>query len=174
MKRLPVIAPAILLLIQVSGAGLCQEKAGGDSRKKHSIPEKVRASCGAIAASLVGYPALEVRKSEGEIRDLRDGSERPGCRVQVFGPTSGIAGEVWPDDAIRRIMSEDGWEEDLRYAADGPGTTSFALRKNGILCLFSGGVHSWVEEGTIHSAETYEFEAGCASEPQGEDTAPGR
>lgn len=175
MKRLPVLAPAILLLIQVSGAGLCQEKAGGDSSgKKHSIPEKVRASCGAIAAILVVYPALEVRKSEGEIRDLRDGSERPGCHVHAFGPTSGIDGEVRPDEALRRTMSQDGWEEDLRYAADGPGTTSFGLRKRGILCLFHGGAHSWVEDGKIVSAERYQFEAGCASEPQGEETAPRR
>jgi hypothetical protein len=175
MKRLPVLAPAILLLIQVSGAGLCQEKAGGDSSgKKRSVPEKVRASCGAIADFLVVYPALEVRKSEGEIRDLRDGTERPGCRVEAFGPTSGIPGEVRPDEAIRWILSQDGWEEDLRYVADGPGITSFAFRKKGILCLFHGGAHSGVEDGRIVSAERYGFEAGCSSEPQGEETAPDR
>jgi len=160
MKRLPVLAPAILLLIQVSGTGLCQEK--------------VRASCDAVAAILVVYPALEVRTSTGKIRDLRDGSDRPGCRVQAFGPTLGFPGEVRPDASIRRIMSQDGWEEDLCYAADGPGTTSFALRKRGILCLFHGGAPSGVEDGKIVSAERYQFEAGCSSEPQGEETAPGR
>ena len=175
MKRLSVLAPAILLLIQVSGTGLCQEKDGGDLNvKKHPIPEKVRASCDAVAAILVVYPALEVRTSEGEVRDLQDGSERPGCRVLAVGPTSEIAGEVNPSEALRSLLPQAGWEEDLRYAADGPGTTSFALRKNGILCLFSGGAHSWVEDGTILSAKTYEFQAGCASEPEKEGTAPGR
>jgi hypothetical protein len=175
MKRLPVLAPAILLLIQVSGTGLCQEKAGGDLHvKKHTIPEKVRASCDAVAAILVVYSALEVRTSEGEVQELQDGSERPGCRVLAVGPTSEIAGEVNPSEALRSFLPQDGWEEDLRYAADGPGTTSFALRKRGILCLFSGGAHSWVEDGEIVSAERYQFEAGCSLEPQGEETAPGR
>jgi hypothetical protein len=175
MKRLPVLATAILLLIQVSGVGLSQEKACGDSSgKKDEIPEEVRASCGAIATFLVVYPALEVRTSEGQVRDLQDGSERPGCRVLAVGPTSDIVGEVKPSEALRSLLPQAGWEEDLRYAADGPGTTSFALRKNGVLCLFSGGAHSWVEDGTIHSAETYEFEAGCVPEPPGEESVPGR
>ncbi|HBO68923.1 MAG TPA: hypothetical protein DD658_01760 [Deltaproteobacteria bacterium] len=60
-----------------------------------------------------------------------------------------MTGEVPPDEPIRFLLGESGWEVDSRYSADGPGTTSFALRKNGILCLFTGGAHSWTEDGNV-------------------------
>jgi len=175
MKKLPVIVLSILLLIRVSGAGLCQEKASGHTNVgREPILETARGSCRTIAGILSVYPVLEVRTSEGPVRGLPDGKERHGCRVHASGPTSGLADEVPPDQPIRFLLGEDGWEEDLRYAADGPGTTSFALRKNGILCLFNGGAHSWIENGKVETSETFEFEAGCVAEPEQVGGAPDR
>ena len=54
-----------------------------------------------------------------------------------------MAGEVPPEEPIRFLLGESGWEVDPLYEADGPGTTSFALRKNGILCLLAGGAPSY-------------------------------
>jgi hypothetical protein len=135
------------------------------------IPDKVKGSCETIAAILAGYPTLEIRKSEVPVRDLQGISERPGCRINAFGPTSGIAGKIDPIEAVRGLFQGVGGTEDIRYAADGPGTTSFAFRKNRILCMVSGGAHSWIEDGEIFTSEWYELEARCVSDPDG--TAPG-
>ncbi|MFZ2224917.1 MAG: hypothetical protein WAV26_09570 [Candidatus Deferrimicrobium sp.] len=53
--------------------------------------------------------------------------------------------------------------EEIRYAADGPGTTSFAFRKDGMLRRVSGGAHSWIEGGKHFTSERYELEADCVS-----------
>jgi hypothetical protein len=148
----PALVLALPFLIGLSGAGLCQ------------VPDTAEGSCRVIAAILVVYPALSVRLSEGPVRNPLDGSVRTGCRVHASGPASGMAGEVPPEEPIRFLLGESGWKEDARYSADGPGTTSFALRRHGILCRFSGGAHSRIEDGKILSSETYEFEAECADD----------
>lgn len=95
------------------------------------------------------------------------------CGEKTSGPAWGIAGEVAPEEAIRNLLRQAGWEEDLLHAADGPGTTSFALRKDGILCVVSGGAPSGIEDGKIFMAEKYELEARCVAESAREGTAPG-
>lgn len=175
MEKLPVMVLSIVLLTRVSGGGLCQENASGPSYgAPEPVPEMAKGSCRTIAGILSIYPVLEVRASEEPIRGGLDGKVRYGCRVHASGPARGLAGEVPPDQPIRFLLGEDGWEEDLRHAADGPGTTSFALRKEGILCLFSGGAHSWIEDGKVESSETFEFEAGCAAEAEPGEAAPNR
>ena len=62
-------------------------------------------------------------------------------------------------------MGQLGWKEDLRYAADGPGITSFALRKERVLCLVGVGAPSGIYNGTTVRAGTYELDAGCAADP---------
>jgi hypothetical protein len=136
------------------------------------IPDEVMGTCRTIAAVLSVYPPLEVRKSEEPVRDVQRISERPGCRVLASGPTSGMFGEIDPAEAVRGRFQGDGWMEDIRYAADGPGTTSFAFRKNRILCTVSGGAHSWIEDGKTFTSERYGIEAACVSEHDA--TAPDR
>jgi len=113
---------------------------------------------------------MEVRKAEGPVRDVQGISERPGCRIVASGPTSGISGDIDPAEAVRSWFQGGGWMEDIRYAADGPGTTSFAFRKNRILCRVGGGAHSWIEDRESFTSERYDLEAGCVSDPDG--TAP--
>jgi hypothetical protein len=172
MRLQRLLLLVIPFMFFLPGAGLCEGKdAVHPNGKNQPIPNKVMGTCKTIAAILVVYPALEVRKSEGQGWDLPGISERPGCRIMAFGPTSGIAGEIDPAEALRGQFQGDGWREDIRYAADGPGTTSFAFRKNGILCMVSGGAHSWIEDGKAFTSERYELESGCVSDPDG--AAPG-
>jgi hypothetical protein len=170
LQRLVLVVIPFMLFLP--GAGLCEGKDAGHPNGMHQPnPDKVMGTCKTIAAILAIYPTLEVRKSEGPVRDLQGITERPGCRITAFGPASGIAGEIDPAEAVRGQFQGDGWMEDIRYAADGPGTTSFAFRKNRILCRVSGGAHSWIEDGKTFTSERYELEAGCVSDPDG--TAPG-
>ena len=175
MKKRIVLSVAVPVLIILSGTGLGREEGTGRSdRENPPIPDTARGACRTIAAILSVYPVLDVNTSEGPVRDPRDGPDRPGCRVFVSGPASGLAGEVRTDEAVRFLLGESGWEEDIHYSADGPGTTAFALRKNGVLCLFGGGAHSWIEDGKILTAERFEFEAGCVAAPERDGTEPGR
>lgn len=159
-------ALAVLLIVGAAGAGVGGETGAGPSgRKGRPSTQEARAACTTIAAILSIYPTLEVRTSEGSAPGRQDDSERPGCRVLAAGPASGLAGEVRPDEALRGLMRQAGWEEDLRHSADSPGATSFALRKEGIVCSVRGGAHSWIEDGKTVTAATYELEARCAVDP---------
>lgn len=166
LHRLLVLV--IPFLVCLHGTGLCEgNDAGPPNGNNPPIPEKAMAACQSIAAILASYPALKVRTSEGVVQDLRDGTEAPGCRILSSGPTSGIAGEVDPADAVRGLLQGEGWKEDLQYAADGPGTTSFAFRKHRVLCMVSGGAHSWIEDGMILTPERYELDVGCVPDLEG-------
>lgn len=167
MKKRFVLVLAIPLLIGVPWEGLCGEKnsvpPGGDDP---AVSGEAGGSCRTIAAILRVYPALEVRKSGGSVRYVRNGSESRGCRILASGPTSAVAGEVAPDEAVRQLLQQDGWKEDPGHAADGPGTTSFVLRKGGISCLVRGGAPSGIENGKVFSAGKYELDAQCMAEKE--------
>ncbi len=171
MKQRIVLSTVVPVLILFSGTGLGQEKGSRRAdRENPPIPEAARSVCRTIAGILSVYPALEVETSVGAVPGK--GTVRHGCRILASGPASGLAGEVPPDEPIRFLLGESGWEEDFRYSAGSPGTTSFALRMSGMLCLFHGGARPGIEDGKTRAAERYEFEAGCAEEPAG--TVPGR
>lgn len=159
LRLFPLVMSFMFLLPR---AGLCEGKdAGNLNGMRQPKPDMVSGTCRTIAAILSVYPALEVRKSEGPVRVVSGIAERPGCRVVSFGPVSGIAGETDPAEAVKGWLQGGGWVEDIRYAADGPGTTSFTFRKNGISCGVTGGAHSWIEDGKNLTSERYELEAGC-------------
>ncbi len=174
-KKQIVLSVALTVMVFLSGAGLCQEAGTGRAgRGNFPGPDTAIGACRTIAAILSVYPALDVKMSPGTVRDGKDRTERPGCRVHASGPTSGIAGEVRPDDAVRNWLGQAGWEEDPLCAADGPGTTSFAFRKDDVLCTVGGGAHSWIEDGQILTADRYELEAGCMADPAPSGRGPGR
>lgn len=122
-------------------------------------------ACRTIAAIVRIYPALEVRKIADPVPGAQNGSGSfAGCRVLASGPASTVAGEVLPEDAVRELLQQGGWKEDPDYSADGPGTSSFGLRRGGTLCLVTAGAPSGVEDGKIFTDDTYRFEARCAAE----------
>lgn len=175
MEKRRFLLLAVPFLVFVSGAALSRALAAGPfDAQSRPVPEQVTGPCRTIAGILGAYPALEVRRTVEAVRDVRDGLERPGCRVLASGPAVGMVGEVGPDEALRVLLPQAGWEEDSRYAADGPRTTSFAYRKHGVLCMFRGGAPAWIEHGQVRVSGTYEFEAACVEVPEPEGAAPGR
>ncbi len=163
MKKRFVLALAVPFLIGIPWAGLCVEKPSGPSSGENPAAlGKEGGSCRTIAAILRVYPALEVQKSEEPAPGA--GNESPGCGVHASGPTSLIAGEVAPEEAVRQLLEQGGWKEDPNYSADGAGTTAFALRNGGILCLISAGAPSGFEDGKFFTDEIYELDARCVAE----------
>lgn len=173
MKKIRGMVLAGAFLLVLSGSGFSQNRAAGHAGGD-TAPDTAAGSCRTIAAILSVYPSLEVRTSEGSIRDDRDGTERPGCRIHASGPASGVDGEVPPEESIRFLLGESGWEEEFRHAADGPGTAFLALRRNGLFCTFRGGERASGETGKIVAAGRYESTAACFAVPKGEPKEPGR
>lgn len=161
------IAPVMagLLLVGVSGTGRSGETAAVPAGGKgQPLPEGALPSCRLIAAILGVYPNLTVRTSEGPVRDPISGQERSGCLVRAAGPARILVGEVPPDRALRDLLGQLGWDEDPRRAPGDPGTTSFALRKDRVLCLFTGDALSGTEFVKAFAKETYELAAGCTAQ----------
>lgn len=173
MSRRIVPAAALLLIVGVPGAALGGETAAGPSSgTDRPAPDAAQAACRTIAAIMAVYPTMKVDTTEGPVRNMEAGAERPGCRVFAASPARGLVGEVPPDSALRDLMGQLGWEEDPLHTADGPGTASFALRKKRVLCFVSGGAPSGIEEGRIFRAATYELSADCTADAEGEGPAP--
>jgi hypothetical protein len=165
VKRRIVFALAVPLLIGLPWAGLCGQKSSSSSSGEDPAAlNKAGGSCRTIAAVLREYPALDVRMSEGTVPGAGNEPESPGCGVHASGPTASITGEVSPDEAVKRLLEQRGWEEDPDDSADGAGTTSFALRKGGILCLVDAGAPSGFEDGEFFVDEFYELDARCVEE----------
>lgn len=163
-QRLLSLTASFLLCLP--GVGLCEgNDPGHRNGANRPVPVDARGTCATVAAILAVYPPLDVRRSDGPVRDFRTGAESPGCSVVVSGPAARIAADVDPAEAVRIFFLGTGWQEDDLYAADGPGTASFAFRKGGVICQLHGGAHSWIEDGVAYTSETYELEAGCAPRP---------
>lgn len=149
MRKSRLLSLSVPLLLALPGIGLCD---GIDD-------------CRTVAAILSVYPPLEVVASAAPVRSAPDAAERPGCRVQASGPTALIFGEVDPAEAVGIYFAGTGWEEDARLSADGPGTTSFAFRRGGMMCRTEGGAHAWIEDGESFMSDRYEITVECTPQP---------
>jgi hypothetical protein len=129
-----------------------------------AVPPDLRAVCERIAAT-VREIGLQGELTEGRVGHALSERTRVGCRVVAGAPTSTIVGRVEPDTTIRSRLSQDGWKEDLAYAADGPGAAAFAFRMEGTLCVFSLGAPSHLEDGEFITSDRYEFDVRCVVEP---------
>ena len=94
------------------------------------------------------------------------------CRVHASAPTTTVAEGAAPSEVIRTHLKRNGWREDLRSAADGPGTSGFTFRRGDIACRFNLGAPAYLEEGRIISAELYDIDAVCPPETPGEESQP--
>jgi hypothetical protein len=117
--------------------------------------------CDEITAALAGCGV------EPEVTETSD-----TCHAHTSAPTATVAEGAAPSTVIRNYLTDTGWREDLRYAADGPGTSGFTFRKGDILCRFNVGAPAYLEDGKIISAELYEIDAVCPPETAGEESQP--
>ena len=68
-----------------------------------------------------------------------------------------------PFETMRKIFpAAKGWKEDLQYAADGHGSTSFAFRKETYFCIASVWIDSSCEDNeTGHVPKVFWFSIDC-------------
>lgn len=130
-------------------------------------PGLAKTACLEIALLAQEFSGLTVAQSEGTIHDGKTGSVYPGCRIIGTGDRVAYHDAGWPHDRLRMRMTSDGWREDITRAADGAGSTAFAIHKGAAMCLFSA---AWTindpseqEPGT----QEYKFEVGCFEVDEG-------
>jgi len=87
MGKRHLLSLAVTFLFCFPGFGLC---GGADADRRteqiHRLGSTQGEPAATIAAILTVYPPLEVRRSDGPVRDSRTFAEHPGCRVLVSGP----------------------------------------------------------------------------------------
>ncbi len=130
------------------------------------ITAEVKAACAAIDTIVRGVTGWAVDRFDGRVFDDPARSWRRGCRVVTSGPTASLNEASDPAEQLRTRLAALGWTDDLRYSADGPGTTAFAFRTGQVLCVVRAGAPSYLaDDGQIVVAERYEANAGCFIDP---------
>lgn len=136
-------------------------------------PDLFRTACIQIAAAASKISGVTIRESAGTVYDDKTGLDYNGCRIVGDGDGVEYRDDKWPHDILRARMMADGWQEDISRAADGAGSTAFAIRKSTALCLFAAAwsISDLSEPGNL-AAGRYKFEVGCfALEAAGERAA---
>jgi hypothetical protein len=151
-----------LAVIALSGVALLQT---GNVETHGTDPAELpKVACKAIADLASKLPGLTVKDSDGTVHDHKTDSSHNGCRIVGASDGAQYRKDEWPHDILRIRMISESWREDIGRAADGAGSTAFAIRKGTAMCLFSA---SWdtgePSESGISATGEYKIEVGCFS-----------
>ncbi len=91
-----------------------------------------------LDSSLVAMPGVKVEQTDGPFPDHRTGKESDGAGLTMRGTFGALHGKPDPTAVAHQKLQDAGWQEDIEYSADGPDGTTFAMRKDGILCFVEG------------------------------------
>jgi len=101
----------------------------------------------------------EVKTSLTNQLDYIDGKEYSVLRLQGEGSLKKVSD---PFMVMRKLFLSNGWKEDMRYAADGHGSSSFAYRKGTCFCIASVLIDSGCDdEETGHVPSKFWFSIDC-------------
>lgn len=101
-----------------------------------------------------------VKMSLTNRRDHVDGKEYSVFRLHGEGSLKKVSD---PFEATRKLFpAANGWKEDLQYAADGHGSSSFAFRKETYFCIASVWIDSSCDDDeTGHVPSVFWFSIDC-------------
>ena len=101
----------------------------------------------------------KVKTSLTNQRDYIEGKEYSVLRLQGEGSLKKVSD---PFMVMRKLFLSNGWKEDLQYAADGHGSSSFAYRKETYFCIASVLIDSGCDdEETGHVPSKFWFSIDC-------------
>ena len=126
--------------------------------------QEVVEPCDRLAEIVADVPTLVLSAVDTLVHDQRFGLTAKGCQRRLVGQVSAFRGTS-PDGLLRKILTVRGWQEDIRYSADGPDGTAFAFVNDTVVCLiravWDGGDAtdpSYVPE------DRYQLVIGCIAE----------
>lgn len=147
-RILPNWIPVVLLL-----ASGCANQPGAEtgSPADDSIDSAFTATCEMIVDELAAFGIVaSVEKSED------------ACLIEGAVATEMLETDIDPLQNLRESMAASGWVEDIEWAADGPGTSSFRLESSVQFCQFSGGAPAWIDDDDgIRQSDEYFVEVAC-------------
>jgi hypothetical protein len=113
--------------------------------------------------SLLPHQKLEI-DSDSALED-RDGRRYAGCQVSFVSHVDLLGSEV-ELPSFRPLEGDElydsGWREDLDYLADGPGSGSYGISRDGITCIIRWNRHAWLEStGEIKQSDRVEMTVDC-------------
>ena len=117
----------VLLAILSGGSAWAVPEDGGDHPLCQRVVTIVSSTPGTLTESISGTFPDEVRRIE-----------RPGCLVVASGSWKELGDQPNPIDRLLTALAAEGWQQDLRQAADGPYGTQCALVKGDAVCLIRG------------------------------------
>ncbi len=155
-------AIAVLVLLSLSG---CGRSDGDEANEPGAVNPPSRESLDLVLALVPDTSVVRVESSEGLVEDHLTGRRYPGVQVKITGTASAFGDESL-DAIIRRELVGRGWEEDLRYAADGPDGSAFALRHGASLWLFRAAWDGGDDADPVYvPTDRYEMTVVCMSVP---------
>lgn len=100
------------------------------------------------------------RTKDHDARSAGD-EDQSGCRIDLSAREMPLIDGHWPHERLRNRLLTEGWRENLSRAADGAGSTAFALSRDSVACLFSASwtLADWTDPAPV--ATEYRFGAGC-------------
>ncbi len=119
---------------------------------------RVRRACGLIAAA-TRQVTRAVPRTTADPGGA--GAPHPTCSVQLSVGVEDVPAQIDPSGAIRNVLDESGWTEDLGATADGAGTSAFAYSKEDVRCEVSAGRPASLLDGEIVEDGTAYVEANC-------------
>jgi phage gp46-like protein len=94
--------------------------------------------CSYFYKTLKSFPHTDIKNTQGKFKSLWNNQAVTGCMVFYKSTDKLLSGaKKFPD--FRTMESsdlfKDGWYEDYKLAADGPGSSLHGIRKDNILCF---------------------------------------
>lgn len=88
-----------------------------------------------------------------------------GCRIEGSASLDTLKMEADPLDVLRDSLIENGWTEALEFAADGPGTSSYRVVRDGEYCQVDGGAPAWIDDDDeIRQSNEYHLNVECRTQ----------
>ena len=91
-----------------------------------------------------------IDRIDGQFYDTALGNYIKGYMLIISGSRTDLKESQFPTDIFYEFLKNEGWSENINYAADGPDGTVFAFIKNNIICIVKG---HW--DGGIDSDSAY-------------------
>ena len=120
--------------------------------------------CEYFFSVLKSVPHLELNRQVGAHKSLWDGKKYMGCEIKFVTDDKVLSGNRVPDfEAVEGSeMHRRGWRMDNSFVADGPGTGSYGIEKESVLCIVRHEQPAYLDDhGNIIQSETLSITVQC-------------
>lgn len=104
------------------------------------VPLAVEECARTFDAMETALGAGDTTRSDAEFNHPPSGARGTGCRLEVSGSGEDFEHYVAVASSLRDVLTANGWDEDINFAADGPVATLSGFRRGNEIALVEAGV----------------------------------